>query len=187
MHKALICDNDLFILNTISNALRMLGISDLQLCSQRQTALEISTAYHPDIIFLEAAQPINGIDLAEAIRKSSSALSILLLENSDEQLVKQAIARQIDSFLAKTVMEKDPASVVRISIANARLAAELRNRLEKAERSLAERKIIERAKGIMMLKEKLSEEEAYRRMRNQSMSQRTSMVKHAEKILEVYL
>ncbi len=187
MYKALVCDNDLSILNSISNSLQMLGISDVKLCSQPRTALELSTVCCPDIIFIEAAPPINGIDLAEAIRKNSPALIILLLGNFDEKLVKQAIASQIDSFLAKTAIAKDPASAVRISIANARLAAVLRNKLEKVERTLAERKTIERAKGIIMLKEKLSEEEAYRRMRNHSMSQRTSMVKLAEEILDFYL
>jgi len=185
MHTALVCSKDARIREKIESALYSLGLREVWVCNQRDNALELAFDHHPDLFLLEAAPPIHGAELAALIRKNHPAGSMLLLiDTVGEELFKQAASNRIDAFLDTTHSIDSLAYSLKLALGTAKLVSGLRSELDKARSDLVHRKMIERAKGMLMVRENLTEEQAYQKMRNRSMSQRISMSRLAEELLQ---
>jgi response regulator NasT len=184
MHTALVCDTDSGIRETLAAALHARGLRNVLVCSNRDTALKLALDHHPDLVLLEAAPPVNGSDLVMMIRTQHPVMAILLLDDQvDDALFKQAASIPIDSFLTRTLCLPNPGSTVELAIRTAQLVAGLRSELAKARSDLDQRKIIEKAKGLLMERRNISEDAAFTLMRSQSMARRISMAKLAEELI----
>jgi two-component system, response regulator PdtaR len=183
MHTALVCDKDSRIRGNIEEALHTLGLHAVFACNQRDNALELAFDHQPDLIVLEAAPPVSGLDLAITIRKKIPALAILVLKQGDESLLKQATTAQIDAFLYKPLQQPDLLFTLELTIHTARQVATLRAELITTQTALSQRKVIEKAKGLLMERERISEDAAFRMMRGQSMARRINMATLADELL----
>lgn len=184
MHTALVCDKDIRIREQLKASLHLLGIPVVLLCNQRDNALELAADRHPDLLVLEAEPPVDGIELVARISKKPRTLTVLLVRQLDEALFKQAADGRVDAFLVNPLRQPDPTLALELAIRTARQFAELRHELEATKTALSQRKIVERAKGRLMERERLSEEQAYRSMRRQAMERRISMACLAQEMLE---
>jgi len=184
MHTALVCDTDSGIRETLAAVLHARGLRNVLVCSNRDTALKLALDHHPDVVLLEAAPPVNGADLVMMIRKQHPVMAILLLDDQvDDALFKQAGSIPIDSFLTRTLCQPNPGSTVELALRTAQLVSGLRSELAKAQNNLDQRKIIEKAKGLLMERRDISEDAAFTLMRSQSMTRRISMAKLAEELI----
>lgn len=183
MRTALVCDRDSRIREGLKLALQHLAIRNVLTCNQRDNALELALDHRPELVILEAAAPVAGHELATTIKSQSRPLVVLLVSQQELTLVKQAPLHQIDAFLAKPLPAQENTVSVELAILTAQRMATARNALEASETALRHRKEIERAKGLLMAREQLSEEQAYQRMRSQAMARRVSMAVLAEELI----
>lgn len=183
MRTALICDRDIRIREKLKQHLMLLGFEDIRTCNQRDNALELAMDHRPQLVLLEAASPMAGLELTMDIRQHYMPLIILLVGLDDQLPDNQAAAGQVDAFLAKQLPLGDTELPTRLALHTAQQVAKLRQELNATQLTLQQRKTIERAKGIVMELESLSEEQAYRWMRSQAMTRRVSMAALAEKVI----
>jgi response regulator NasT len=101
---------------------------------------------------------------------------ILLTSHTGDELVERARAAGVMAFLVKPLRAAELLPTVDLAIARFREARALRQRLD-------ERKLLERAKGILMAHSGLSEDETYRRLRRTAMDRRVSMAEVAREVL----
>ncbi len=135
------------------------------------------------VICCHDPQKINGLALVMNLQGKVRLPVILSAAQWDAELVKAAVTAGVAAFLTSypTQAELTKALVE----AHARFEQEelLRSQLKELEQRLADRKLIEKAKGLLMEREQLSEDAAFKKMRGQSMMRRISMARLAEELI----
>ena len=132
-------------------------------------AVEICKKLQPDIVLLDIKIPyISGLKVANILKEDGFKGCVIILTAYN-------IAEYIDESI---FLER-----LKLIYKNYKLYDDLKKEVEETKKKLEERKVIERAKGIVMAKYTLSEEEAYKKMRDLSMQKRISMFKLAEIII----
>lgn len=148
-------------------------------------ALELCRTHRPDLALLDIKMPlVDGLKAAQQIKKDKLAGSVLLLTAySGKEFVEQAKGVGIEGYLVKPVSEDSLLPMVEVAIAKGREMDQMREDIRKAQDELEGRKLIERAKGIIMAQDKLGEEDAYKKIRRISMDKGRPMKEIAKAIL----
>lgn len=149
-----------------------------------EEAIELAHKHKPDLMIMDVKMPVlNGIKATTIIRKFSDCSVLLLTAYSDKELVQEARRARVTAYLVKPVTEEDLIPAVEIALNQRDQMVSLKRDIEEMKRKFEERKVIERAKGKLMDQFSLSEPEAYRWIRQESMNRRVSMIQLAEELL----
>ncbi|HYE82870.1 MAG TPA: response regulator [Clostridia bacterium] len=148
-------------------------------------AVEICRKHRPDLVLMDVKMPLlDGIKASKIIMNEGLADSVVLLTAySGNEFVEQAKDAGVMGYLIKPIEEKSLLPAIEVAITKGKEIKRIKDDAAKIKEDLESRKIIERAKGILMKKLKISEEEAYSRLRKLSMDKRCSMVKIADAII----
>jgi AmiR/NasT family two-component response regulator len=148
------------------------------------TAVKLARQTGPDLAILDIKMPgQDGLEVARRIYTQRPLPIVILTAYGDQELVEQATDLPIMAYLIKPVKEQELLATV--EVARARFAEHrwLWEHTNELEEKLATRKVVERAKGVLMQRDSLSEEEAYRIIQRQARNERRSMRQAAEAIL----
>jgi AmiR/NasT family two-component response regulator len=150
-----------------------------------EEAIELIARLKPDLAIMDIKMPVmNGIKASQIIRKLQQDTSVLLLTAySQKELVKDAREAGVAAFLVKPVSEEDLLPAVEIALSQKEKMDALKNDIRQLKQSIEERKVIEKAKGLVMQTYSLNEEEAYKKMRTASMANSIPLSKLAAGIL----
>lgn len=182
--RVLIADDDPIIRLDVKQMLEKLGYDVVGEAENGQVAVEMARALRPDVCVLDVKMPVkDGIDAARELTDDAVVPTVLLTAYSDLELVARAQEAGVYGYLVKPFKPSDLAPAIEVAKsrfeANRRLTEEVADLQERIET----RKIVEKAKGILMSDLGLDENEAYRRIQQQSMNSRKSMKEVAEAIL----
>ncbi len=186
MHKlrVVIADDEPIILLDLRQMLEELGISVVGEASDGRQAVELVRQLKPDLAILDIKMPeMDGIEAARILHQERLAPVLILTAYSDRELVQRAKQAGVYGYLVKPFKQADLLPAIEIALSRYQDTLELEHQVEDLKEALETRKIIERAKGILMDTYGLREQEAYRRIQVQSMNTRKSMREIAEAII----
>ena len=148
--------------------------------------IELCRKYRPDLVIMDIKMPIlDGIKASKIIMEENIAGCIVLLTAyNDKEYVEEAKKVGVMNYLIKPIDEKSIIPAIEVALSRNEEMRATKSEVEKLEKKLEDRKIIEKAKGIIMHREKISEEEAYCMLRNMSMKKRCSLRTLAEIIVK---
>lgn len=148
-------------------------------------AIEMCKKTHPQVVIMDIQMPIlDGLKAGKKIIQDRLADSIVFLSAySDLENTEKAKKLGAVGYLVKPLDEKSLIPTIEMSMARGRETQELMNEIEKLKNKLEERKVIERAKGILVKENHISEAEAYQLIRKLSMDKRAPMGEIAELIV----
>lgn len=148
-------------------------------------AIEVCKKTHPQVVIMDIQMPIlDGLKAGKKIIQDRLADSIVFLSAySDLENTEKAKKLGAVGYLVKPLDEKSLIPTIEMSMARGRETQELMNEIEKLKNKLEERKVIERAKGILVKENHISEAEAYQLIRKLSMDKRAPMGEIAELIV----
>ena len=140
----------------------------------------------PDAIVV-ATRSLNSAQLAVlgAITQIAPRPIVVFTEDPDRDLIVAAVRSGASAYVVGARTRERLAPVLDAAIARFDQLQSLRAEAEAAKAQLTERKLIERAKGILMKSRKLGEEEAYRAMRKQAMDHKLKLTEVARQIIAV--
>jgi response regulator NasT len=148
-------------------------------------AIELTRKHRPNLVVMDIKMPeMDGITAAKIISNEKLAPVLLLTAFSQKEIVEKAKESGVLAYLVKPVKEANLFPAIEIALSRFQEFAELERELEEVKNSLETRKVLDRAKGILMDTYNLSESEAYRRIQQYSMSKRKSIREVAEAIVE---
>ncbi|MFZ5590503.1 MAG: ANTAR domain-containing response regulator [Bacillota bacterium] len=151
------------------------------------TALKMVRARQPDLVIVDAAlSGIDGYEIARIVYEDKLAPVIMTTSSPSLVLVEKAREARIASLLVKPVDEATLLPLIELTMTNYQEIVRLENQVKELKEALETRKLVEKAKGILMQKLGLSEPEAFKRMQRQSMNKRISMRQVAEAIIMTY-
>ncbi len=186
MHKLriVIADDEPIILLDLRQMLEELGMSVVGEASDGKQAVEKVRTLKPDLAILDVKMPeLDGIEAARILHEERLAPVILLTAYSDNELIQRAKQAGVYGYIVKPFKQADLTPAIEVALARHQEARELEHQVDDLKETLETRKIIERAKGILMDTYGLREQEAYRRIQVQSMNTRKSMREIAEAII----
>ncbi|MCU0490285.1 MAG: response regulator [Chloroflexaceae bacterium] len=177
-------DNDLVSL-TLEEQLKGLGYEVVGIARSGTEAISLSNRLSPDLIFMDIRMPeMEGTEAAARIRDQQPVPIIMLTAYADKDTIKKAEQAGALAYLVKPVNENELPPAINIAMARFREMQALRNEVGELQESLEARKVIERAKGILMQRLGLSEREAYERLRQRARDKRAKMKDIAQAIIE---
>jgi response regulator NasT len=137
-----------------------------------------------DVIIVDANAP--GRDTLEQISLMSTKLEkpvVVLSARNDQQSIQEAMRAGVSAYVAHTIQSEDLSGIIHVAAARFLEHKRLRDELKEAKSQLVERKLVDRAKGILMADHGYSEPEAYKRMRDMAMSKGKRLAEIAEAII----
>lgn len=147
-------------------------------------AIGICRDRSPDLIIMDVKMPVkDGIEAAAEINRLYQTPVVILTARDDEDTVKRAASAGVMGYLVKPVRIEELIPAIELAISRSLEFKTLRKENEDLKKTLRARKVIEKAKGLLMEKEKISEEEAFSRIRKISMDKRKTMAEIAEVII----
>lgn len=151
-------------------------------------AIELCQRHLPDLVIMDIQMPIlDGLKAGKRIISEYLAGGVILLTAfSDSRNIEKATNIGALGYLVKPLDEKSLVPMIEVSIAKGKSVRKLENELTKVTKKLEERKVVEKAKGMLMKENGLSEEEAYQTIRKLSMTRRCPIIEIARTIVISY-
>jgi response regulator NasT len=150
-----------------------------------QTAVELARELTPDLVIMDIKMPgeIDGLGAASLLAEERVAPVLLLTAYSDQEFIDRAREAGVMGYLVKPYNENQLSPAIEVALARYGEFSELQKELGSTKEALITRKIVERAKGVLMDTAGLKESEAFHRIQRLSMNSRKSMREVAEAIL----
>ena len=177
-------DNDLVAL-TLEEQLKSLGYDVIAVAHTGAEAIDLASRLTPDMIIMDIRMPeIEGTEAAARINAQRPTPILMLTAYTDRETIRRAEAAGALGYLVKPVNEAELSPAINIALARFRDLQGLRQQVNDLEENLEARKLIERAKGILMQRLGLSERDAYERLRQRARDKRAKMKDIAQAIIE---
>jgi response regulator NasT len=149
-----------------------------------ESAVNLARELRPDLVFMDIRMPhMDGISATEVLTREKIAPVLMLTAFSDQELIDRAKEAGVIHYLTKPWRQSDLRPAIEVALARFQEFRAMETRVKDLEDHLATRKVVEKAKGLLMQKQGLSEQEAFRRIQKLSMNNRKSMREVAEAIL----
>jgi len=150
----------------------LLESAGFEVCAEAQDgeeAVELARVRRPDLAVLDVKMPrLDGIEAARRILDDRPIPIVIVTAYGEQELVARAVEAGVFGYLVKPFRETDLLPAIETARARHEELAALREEAESLADALAARKSIERAKGLLMEKEGLSERDAFARLRKAS-------------------
>lgn len=181
----LIADDEALIRLDLREMLMDAGHKVIGEAADGQQAVKLARELKPDFIIMDVKMPImDGLAAAEIIGEENIAPILLLTAYSQQDIVDKASKAGVSAYLVKPVREEQLFPAMEIAFSRFAQLQQLNQELLDLKDSLETRKLVDRAKGILMTAHKISEQDAYRKMQQYSMAKRISLKALAESIIK---
>ncbi|HWU38255.1 MAG TPA: ANTAR domain-containing protein [Candidatus Acidoferrum sp.] len=168
---------------TIMQSLNTNGLRNVVEAADPDEAMRLAVTTEPDIALISTALEGDAIQLVGRLASEHGIPSVLLAQGNDELLISQAAASGAMGLLVSPLNTGSLQAVLEMAVIRFRDIRSLRREGDALRRALEDRKVIDRAKGLLMEMEGLSEQEAYARIRQKSMDTQRHMAEIARAII----
>lgn len=186
--KIVVVDDEPIIRMDIKNMLMNAGYQIVGEGSNGFDAIELSKKFYPDVILMDIKMDdMDGLSAARIIAEECPDTAIIMLTAySKIEYIDKAKETKISSYLLKPINEKLLVPNIELAVVRNKELTKYRNSVDKANEKLASRKIIERAKGLIMSHRHKTEDEAFNYIRDISKKRNISMHNVSEMIIRQY-
>ncbi|HWV23710.1 MAG TPA: response regulator [Thermomicrobiales bacterium] len=182
--RIVIADDESLIRLDLREMLTHLGYEVIGEAGDGRTAVELVKRLRPDLLVMDIRMPeLDGISAAEELTREKIAPVVLVTAYSDQELVERAREAGVVGYVVKPFREAELMPVIELSRARFEEFRTLEREVGSLRDALESRKVVERAKGVLMETHGMRESEAFHRIRKTSMDARKSMKEVAEAIL----
>jgi response regulator NasT len=182
--RIIVVDSDATWRKNIKAILAKMGYYVIGEAEEGMTGLKLVRTRQPELVIIEAFLPgMDGHEVARIIHEDKLAPVILIASSTQQNLIEKAKLARVFAFLVKPDLEYNLIPAVELALTNYQEIIKLEEKVKELKETLETRKIIERAKGILMETLKVPETEAFKRIQKQSMNKRISMRAVAEAII----
>ena len=143
-------------------------------------------ALAPDVIIVDMQSPDRDVlEDMQRIHEEQPRPILMFVDESDSASIHAAVRAGVSAYVVDGLKSRSVRPIVEVAVARFEEFQALRNELDAARTSLADRKVIERAKGILMSRHGVSEDEAYHRLRTTAMDRNSKLADVARHVVEM--
>jgi len=182
--RVLIADDEALIRMGLRAMLTEAGYQVVGEAGDGRRALDLIRKLDPDLVFLDIKMPEpDGLAVAQEVLATGPRPIVILTAYGDRDYVDRAKQFGVMAYLVKPIKEADLVPTIELALNHFRTMGALSGEIKDLEETLEIRKLVERAKGVLMQREGLSEAEAFRQIQKTSRDERRSMKAVAQEIL----
>lgn len=182
--RVLVVDQDRKRAEIVEKALREDPNLDVQVASAPGHLLDLLRQAEPDVLIVDLDLPDR--DMIEQLRVASRERPrpiVMFVDQSDTEAMKAAVSAGVSAYVVDGLTANRVKPILDVAVARFQEFENLRRELDIAKTSLAERKLIDRAKGILMRARGLSEENAYNLLRSKAMNEQKKVAEIAQSVI----
>lgn len=182
--RVIIADDESVIRMDLREALTNLGYLVVGEAADGRSAVNQARELRPDVVIMDIKMPdMDGIEAATILTEERIAPVVLLSAYSQRDLVQRAREAGVVAYLVKPYREEELSPAIEVALARFAEFQDLHRQVSDLKEALETRKLVDRAKGLLMDKQGLSEAEAFRRIQKMSMDNRKPMKEVAQAII----
>jgi AmiR/NasT family two-component response regulator len=185
--RILVAEDETIIRLDLKDLLERAGFEVCAEARDGEEAVSLAASEHPDLAVLDVKMPrLDGIEAARRILAERPIPIVMLTAYGQEDLVSRAVEAGVFGYLVKPFREDDLLPAIHAARARHAELEALREEAESLAEALATRKVVERAKGLLMEREGLSEQDAFARLRRASQVSGRPMKVVAEALIATF-
>ncbi len=182
--RVIIADDESLIRMDLREMLTNQGYLVVGEVGDGRSAVNLARELRPDIVIMDIKMPdMDGIEAAKLMTEERIAPVLLLSAYSQQELVQRARQAGVAGYLVKPFRESDLPPAIEVALARFSEFRAMEREVDTLQDALETRKAVDRAKGILMDTQGLSETEAFRKIQKMSMNNRKPMRAVAEAII----
>ena len=184
--RVLVADDNPLIALGLSKRLRSLGHEPLGPAADGQEAIELANESRPDLYLFDIEMPnVDGLEAAQLLADNGLRRPVVVITGVDDpSLIERSIATGVSAYLTKPVDERELQAALELAAARHAEFEALEAEVDRAQQALEDRKLVERAKGLLMSALNLSEQDAFRRLQLTARERNLRLVEVAARIVE---
>jgi response regulator NasT len=182
--RILLVDQNMTRASILEEGLREAGYTNVTVVRDMQNLLRRIVDADPDVICIDLENP--NRDVLEQMFQVSRVVRrpvAMFVDRSDSDMIKAAVESGVGAYVVDGLKKERVKAVVDMAVSRFNAFNDLREELDRAKQALDERKVVERAKGILMKERGLSEEAAYALLRKAAMSDNKRVVEIAQAVI----
>jgi len=181
-YRILIADDEPIIRTDLKELLEELGYIVVAEAGDGLAALNLIEQVQPDVVILDIKMPkMDGIQVAGEIADRFPV--IILTAYTERHLIEKARDSGVMAYLSKPFREGDLSPGIELAVTHFLKTSRLTEHVSRLKDQLEARKLIEKAKGLLMTREGLTEAQAYRKLQKTSMQKNKSMKEVADAVI----
>lgn len=142
--------------------------------------------FMPDVIIIEVDSPSRDtLEHLAIINELNPKPVVMFAEDNDRQLIGKAVRSGVSAYVVDGLSHHRVINILEVAIARFREYQALKEELVQTKNKLADRKIVEKAKGLLMTQKQVSEEEAYKALRKMAMDKGITLAEVAANVVAV--
>ncbi|MBI5956640.1 MAG: response regulator [Chloroflexi bacterium] len=182
--RVIIADDESVIRMDLKEMLNNLGYLVVAEAGDGVSAVNLARELKPDLVIMDIRMPdLDGIGAAKVLTEDRLCPVLLLTAFSQKDLVEAAKDAGVSGYIVKPFTERELVPAIEVVLARFKEFSALERQVGELKEALETRKLVDRAKGLLMDTQGLTEAEAFRKIQKMSMNTRKSMREIAEAIL----
>jgi len=179
-----VADDEPDMRDYFQKSLTRLGHQVVAVAADGRELVEKCRAAAPDLVITDIKMPdLDGIDAAAQLYRERPVPVILVSAYHDPSLIERAEVDHILAYLVKPIKQADLAPAIGVAMRRFEQFEELRREAADLRQALEDRKVIERAKGVLMKRANLDEQDAFRRLQKLASEKSRKLVDIAQMVL----
>ena len=182
--RVVIAEDEAIIRLDLRETLENAGYEVVADTGRGDEAVKLVSEHKPEVVILDIKMPgMDGIQVAREIAATEDTAVVILTAFSQRELIDEAVDAGALAYLVKPYQQSDLVPAIEIARRRFQEMRELTDQAKTLEDRLKARKVIEKAKGLLIDGASLNEDEAFRFIQTRAMSERKTMLEVAEKII----
>lgn len=182
--RVLIVDQNLLRASILEDGLREAGYRDLVVVRDMQNLMRRIIDEEPDVILIDLENPNRDVleqmfQVSRVVRKPVA----MFVDRTDRGSIEAAIDAGVGAYVVDGLRKERVQAIVEMTISRFQAFEKLRNELSETRQQLADRKLIDRAKGILMKQRQIGEEQAYEMLRKAAMDSNLRIAQVAQSVI----
>jgi response regulator NasT len=184
--RILIAEDEPIIALALAERLRRLGHDPIGPARDGIEAVEAARLHRPDLYLFDIDMPrLDGLRAAQTLADEGLRRPVVVLTGvEDPGLVDRSVSSGVSAYLTKPIDDRQLDAAIRLAAAQHRELLELEAEVQRARQSLADRKVIDRAKGLLMDALQLSEEDAFARLQRAARNRNARLAEVAQEVID---
>ncbi|HLC17815.1 MAG TPA: response regulator [Thermodesulfobacteriota bacterium] len=183
-HRVLIAEDNAKTRSFIKTQLEVLGYNVVAAVSNGREAVELAAELNPGLVIMDIKMPeMDGIEAAKAISSRVPVPIILITGLSSDEIASKAIEAGVFAYLVKPITKKQLEPAIKLALVRYDEFKSLKVEVTDLKEAIETRKLVERAKGVIMKRCNISEEDAFKVLQTHSQKENKKMREIAEAII----